>query len=673
MKLYARNGWDVVINCSRDTAPAQRVAAECEALGGHALVVRADVSNDADCRRLAAEVETRFGRADVLVNNAGTTKFVALNDLEALQAEDFQRIYAVNVIGAYQMTRAAAAASAPPGTGIVNVSSIASMMGRGSSLAYMASKGALNALTVGLARSLGPGVRVNAIAPGLVETPWLQEGLGAERYAAAVQGYRSIAALDAVISPDDVADAAWWLGAGAAKTTGEVLLLDAGLRTARLTSRPGLIRACALLHGAGEFNVAWRAGLVEWPVTADLSVSDSALLHQPEGSTVSKPCPTHRLFETAIFPTLVAVLVSACGGGDPAVALPEAPLGVMGKVTGLPNGVMEPGTYTVAGCVAAGTSTAVQRKLRVNVDGSLEWLNAASGDAVLFTLAPSSADREERILYYFQPNNWGSNVAKYNTTTGAVSSYVISGPTAVHVLYNNALTQEDCAGVFSPTLQVTNAGIAARLGSAVALNGTNGLTGGPLSMNGVSFTSISVTTAGAVTTHTAEPGSSPVGWGSWLTTAATTAPSYYEEHFTFKIRRAGHLRHPRQPDCRGLRGAPQLARPADRQRTRHLDQRRLRFSPTSPAVARRWCWNCRAVEAKRGLGNWRCPAVALDSRPAHHVNEPAQIGGAWPDTVRINPEAKTAPRTMPTESANRSPHSQARPGTNCCRTSIRPP
>jgi NAD(P)-dependent dehydrogenase (short-subunit alcohol dehydrogenase family) len=234
VKLYARNGWDVVINCSRDTAPAQRVAAECEALGGHALVVRADVSNDADCRRLAAEVETRFGRADVLVNNAGTTKFVALSDLEALQAEDFQRIYAVNVIGAYQMIRALLPLlQRHPATGIVNVSSIASMMGRGSSLAYMASKGALNALTVGLARSLGPGVRVNAIAPGLVETPWLQEGLGAERYAAAVKGYRSIAALDAVISPDDVAEAAWWLGAGAAKTTGEVLLLDAGLRITR--------------------------------------------------------------------------------------------------------------------------------------------------------------------------------------------------------------------------------------------------------------------------------------------------------------------------------------------------------------------------------------------------------------------------------------------------------
>lgn len=235
---YASKGWHVVVNFSRDPAPADAVAAECRALGRaagvEALVVQADVSNDADCRRLADAVGQRFGRADVLVNNAGTTKFVAMQNLDGLDAEDFQRIYAVNVIGAFQMVRALAPLlRLHPVTGIVNISSIAGHMGRGSSLAYMASKGALNAMTVGLARALGPQIRVNAIAPGLVETPWLQNGLGLERYAANVKGYRELAALDAVISPEDVADAAWWLGAGAAKTTGEVLLLDAGLRITR--------------------------------------------------------------------------------------------------------------------------------------------------------------------------------------------------------------------------------------------------------------------------------------------------------------------------------------------------------------------------------------------------------------------------------------------------------
>ena len=232
-RLYASRGWDVVVNYSRDPAPADAVAADCRAFGGEALVVKADVASDADCRRLAAEVEKRFGRADVLVNNAGTTKFVALKDLDGLDAEDFQRIYSVNVIGAFQMSRALAPLlqkSEPATAGIVNISSVAGSMGRGSSIAYMASKGALNAMTAGLARALGPKVRVNAIAPGLVETPWLQQGLGAERYAQAVQSYKTQAALEAVIAPEDVAEAAWWLGAGAAKTTGEVLLLDAGLR-----------------------------------------------------------------------------------------------------------------------------------------------------------------------------------------------------------------------------------------------------------------------------------------------------------------------------------------------------------------------------------------------------------------------------------------------------------
>ena len=231
--LYARNGWNVVVNFSRDEAPAQAVAAECRGFGVEALVVRADIAADADCRRLAAEAEERLGRTDVLVNNAGTTKFVAARDLDGLDAADFHDIYAVNVIGAYQMVRALQPMLARQGGAIVNISSIASMMGAGSSLAYMASKGALNALTIGLARALGPEIRVNAIAPGLVETPWLQKGLGAERYAQTVQGYRAHATLDAVIAPDDVADAAWFLGASAAKTTGEVLLLDAGFRLGR--------------------------------------------------------------------------------------------------------------------------------------------------------------------------------------------------------------------------------------------------------------------------------------------------------------------------------------------------------------------------------------------------------------------------------------------------------
>lgn len=234
-RLYAARGWDVVVNYSRKPEPAEAVAAECRKLGAQVLVVQADVAVDADCVRLAAAVRERFGRADALINNAGTTRFVPIRNLDGLQAQDFHDIYAVNVIGTYQMTRALAPLlREQPGAGVVNVSSVASMMGRGSSIAYMASKGAVNAMTAGLARALGPHIRVNAVAPGLVETPWLQEGLGAETYAKSVQLYKSQATLEAVMSPDDVAETNWYLGASAPKTTGEVLLVDAGWRLTKL-------------------------------------------------------------------------------------------------------------------------------------------------------------------------------------------------------------------------------------------------------------------------------------------------------------------------------------------------------------------------------------------------------------------------------------------------------
>lgn len=234
-RLFAERGWHVVINYSRESCPAEAVAEDClklgQAAGAEVLVVKADVSQDADCRALAAAVEARFGRCDVLVNNAGTTKFVAPRHLDGLEAEDFQRIYAVNVVGAFQMVRAfRPLLERHPPTAVVNMSSIASVTGMGSSIAYAASKGALNTLTQALARALGPGIRVNGIAPGLVETPWLQNGMGAERYAAAVQGYKARAALAEIIQPEDVARAAWYLGVDAIKTTGELLAVDGGAK-----------------------------------------------------------------------------------------------------------------------------------------------------------------------------------------------------------------------------------------------------------------------------------------------------------------------------------------------------------------------------------------------------------------------------------------------------------
>ena len=231
---FAREGWNVAINFSRDPVPARRVAAQCAAAGADVLVHQADVSDDAACRAFAAAVEQRWGRCDVLVNNAGATKFVEARDLEGLSGEDFQRIFSVNVVGPFQMARAfAALMRRNPGGGIVNVSSIASLLGAGSSIAYAASKGALNTLTLSLARTLGPELRVNAVAPGMVDSSWLRTGLGEERFAARRDAYIARAALRELIDPADVAEAIFWLGAGAKKTTGEVLVVDAGARAGR--------------------------------------------------------------------------------------------------------------------------------------------------------------------------------------------------------------------------------------------------------------------------------------------------------------------------------------------------------------------------------------------------------------------------------------------------------
>ncbi len=230
-RLFASRGWNVVINYSREAAPAEAMAAECRALGAEVLVVKANVAEDADCRALAAAVDAKWGRCDVLVNNAGTTKFVHVKNFDGLDAADFQRIYGVNVVGAFQMVRALTPLlQKNPGSGVVNISSIAASTGLGSCLAYAASKGALNTLTMSLARALGPAVRVNAIAPGFVETTWLQNGMGAEKYNAGVEAYKARTALADIIQPEDIATTAWYLGVDARKTTGEVLLVDAGTK-----------------------------------------------------------------------------------------------------------------------------------------------------------------------------------------------------------------------------------------------------------------------------------------------------------------------------------------------------------------------------------------------------------------------------------------------------------
>jgi 3-oxoacyl-[acyl-carrier protein] reductase len=221
----AKRGWSVVINYSKSEVEAGAVAAQC----ADALAVRADVSDDAGCRALVQAALDRWGRLDALVNNAGTTKFVDHADLDGLTADDFLRIYRTNVVGPFQMTRAAAPALKATRGAIVNVSSVAAQLGIGSSLAYAASKAALNTMTYSLARSLGPEIRVNAVCPGYVDTPWHHNALGDERAMKVAEHYAGMVPLKDYARPEDIAEVIVWLIEGARQITGEAIFVDGGL------------------------------------------------------------------------------------------------------------------------------------------------------------------------------------------------------------------------------------------------------------------------------------------------------------------------------------------------------------------------------------------------------------------------------------------------------------
>lgn len=227
--LLAQRGHDVVINYSRSEADARRSEGACREAGADTLLMRGDVAVDADCQALAASAVARWGRIDALVNCAGITTFTGAANWDVLDMETFQRIYAVNTVGAFQMVRCCAPHLKAAEGAVVNVSSIAGALGIGSSVPYIASKGAMNAMTLYLARALAPEVRVNAVCPGMITSRWFVDGLGQ-------QGYEQIKAMNEqstplrrASTPQDVAEAIVWLLTGARTVTGELLLLDAGM------------------------------------------------------------------------------------------------------------------------------------------------------------------------------------------------------------------------------------------------------------------------------------------------------------------------------------------------------------------------------------------------------------------------------------------------------------
>jgi len=191
-----------------------------------------DVSEDKDCRRVAKAVLDKWGRIDALVNSAGTTKFVGHADLEGLSAADFEAIFRINLIGPFQMIRACAPALKASKGCIVNVSSVASILGTGSSIAYAASKAALDTMSFSLARALGPEIRVNVVAPGYVRTPWQVAAHGAAGAEELERKFAERTPLKAAPEAQDVADAIAWLVEGARRVTGEIIYIDGGMHIA---------------------------------------------------------------------------------------------------------------------------------------------------------------------------------------------------------------------------------------------------------------------------------------------------------------------------------------------------------------------------------------------------------------------------------------------------------
>ena len=237
-KLLASRGCNVIVNYASNKAGGEKVAAACKAAGANAVAVQGDVAKDEDCKRLVEAALDKWGRLDVLINNAATTKPIPHRRMELLDAAEFERIFAVNVIGNYQMTRAAAALLKACGDGaVVNISSVGAMRAGGSSMAYTASKAAVNNLTLAMARALAPEVRVNALCPGGMLGAWTRKILTEQQYQERLACAKTEFPLRRGIWPTDVATAALFLIEGATTMTGECIRMDCGQHLGETSNR----------------------------------------------------------------------------------------------------------------------------------------------------------------------------------------------------------------------------------------------------------------------------------------------------------------------------------------------------------------------------------------------------------------------------------------------------
>jgi len=224
---YGREGAKVVVNYSKSRTEAEETAALVRKAGGEPLLIQADVSQDAEARAMVAKTLGAFGRIDILVNNAGITAFIDFADLDGLTDDVWDRLYRVNVKGTFFCCRAAAAPMKQQGHGrIINLASVAGLWPQGSSIAYCCSKAAVVQLSKCLAKTLGPEIQVNVIAPGFItETRW---NVGRPNLDATLAKAAQSAPLKRAGTPEDIADAALFLATRGDFMTGDVMVVDGG-------------------------------------------------------------------------------------------------------------------------------------------------------------------------------------------------------------------------------------------------------------------------------------------------------------------------------------------------------------------------------------------------------------------------------------------------------------
>jgi len=223
----ARAGYDVCVNYSSSEAAARETAKQAEKAGARTLLIKCDVSDESAVRSMIQKIKDAFGRLDVLVNNAGTTAAWKPKDLETLSLEEWDKVFAVNVRGLFQVTRAAAPLLKESKGCVVNTASIVGLRPGPQPLPYAASKAAVVNLTKTLAWNLGPEIRVNAVAPGWMEGDWMKRMLK-DKYDDLMGKRAKATPLKRVVTAEDVAETMMSLIQGNRFVTGEIVVIDGG-------------------------------------------------------------------------------------------------------------------------------------------------------------------------------------------------------------------------------------------------------------------------------------------------------------------------------------------------------------------------------------------------------------------------------------------------------------